>query len=35
MFPDKQEGDFLIQHHSTFPPMGRLVSFGIHWTFKD
>ena len=35
MFPDKQEGDFLIQHNSTFPPMGRLVSFGIHWTFKD
>lgn len=35
MFPDKQKGDFLIQHHSTFPPMGRMVSFGINWTFKD
>jgi len=35
LFPEKQAGDFLIQHNQTFPPMGRLVMFGIHWTFKD
>ncbi len=35
MFPDKETGDFLVQYNSTFPPMGRLVMFSIHWTFKD
>ena len=35
IFPEKKAGDFLIQHNPMFPPMGRLVMFGIHWTFKD
>ena len=35
LFPKKETGDFLIQHHHQFPPMGRLVMFGIYWTFKD
>jgi hypothetical protein len=35
LFPEKETGDFLIQHNPTFPSMGRLVMFGIHWTFKD
>ncbi len=35
ILPDKKVGDFLIQHHSNFPPMGQLLSFGIYWMFKD
>ena len=35
IFPEKKADDFLIQHNPMFPPMGRLVMFGIHWTFKD
>ncbi len=35
LFPEKETGDFLIQHNPTFPPMGRMVMFGIHWTFKE
>ncbi len=35
LFPDKEPGDFLVQYHSAFPPMGRMFTFGIHWTFKN
>lgn len=35
LFPEKETGDFLIQHNPTFPPMGRMVMFGIYWSFKE
>lgn len=35
LFPDKTAGDFLIQFNDRFPPMGRLISLGILWTFND
>jgi len=35
MFPDREVGDFLVQYNSTFPPMGRIVVFSVHWTFME
>lgn len=35
LFPEKEEGDFLIQHYTQFPPMGRIVTIGILWTFDS
>ena len=35
IFPDKEEGDFLIRHNNQFPPMGRIVSIGIVWDFDN